>query len=231
MRNRKKCADKRANKHAAVAEIVPSQGATSQSVISFADAVSEGRDLITVMNGEERRIQLRLGELYARVERKYGDRTLAKFAKEIGVAACTLERYHSVFRAWEGIPAPGPVSYAVMRELQDHPQREEIVKENPKITKREAQKLKREREGKQKNNKSGNWRLEEAKRWFRRVCSLANEVKREMERHKEVARALREIVEPELLATLVPNLREGSAALLSLADHLEHEAGRKDVAA
>lgn len=70
MRDRKKCVNKRANKRAAVAEIVPSQGATSQSVISFADAVSEGRDLITVMNGEERRIQLRLGELYARVERK-----------------------------------------------------------------------------------------------------------------------------------------------------------------
>ena len=196
-------------------------GSAPNARISYDDAVTEGRKIIKKMDGEQRRLQMRLGELAARVERKYGDRTLAKFAKEIGVAACTLERYCSVFRAWEGIPAPGPVCYAVLRELQKHPKRAEIVKENPKITKREAQKLRREREGKQKNNKSGDWRLEEAKRWLRRVCSLANEVKREVERHKEVARALREIVEPELLATLVPNLREGSAALRSLADHLQ----------
>lgn len=164
-----------------------------------------------------------MGELADKVEQKYGDRSRAKFAKEIGVLACTLERYRSVFRAWKGIPAPGPVSYAVLRELQDHPEREKIVNENPKITKREAQKLRREHEGRP-NKKSGDGQLEEAKRWLRRVCSLANEVKRtaEVPRDKGVARILREIVDPELLTTFVPILREGSTALLSLADHLEH---------
>ena len=50
--------------------------------IPYDEAVKEGRALRKEQNGTERRIQLRLGELAARVETKYADRTLAKFAKE-----------------------------------------------------------------------------------------------------------------------------------------------------
>jgi hypothetical protein len=46
----------------------------------------------------------------------------------------------------------------VLRELQDHPNREEIVKKNPQITKREAQKLKHGHQSKQKKGKSGDWK-------------------------------------------------------------------------
>ena len=94
-----------------------------------------------------------------------------------------------------------------MRELQDHPQREEIVKENPKITTREAQKLKREHGGKL-NNKSGNWRLEERKRWLRRVYSLANEIvsTAEVVRHKEGTRDRRENTFP--IFRMIPSVRD-----------------------
>src|SRR5262245_21033514 len=88
---------------------------------AYDKAVAEGRALIKELNGEERRIQMRLGELAAGVETEYGGHTLAKFAKAIGVPACTLKRYRSVWKAWDGIEAPGPLSYSVMRELQDHP--------------------------------------------------------------------------------------------------------------
>jgi hypothetical protein len=61
--------------------------------------------------------QMRLGELADKLEPRYGDRTVAKFAAEIGIAACTLKRCLSVYRAWKGIEAPAPLSYAVLQEL------------------------------------------------------------------------------------------------------------------
>jgi hypothetical protein len=194
--------------------------------IPYEEAVAEGKDIITRMDGEQRRHQMRLGELAARVETKYADRTVAKLAKEIGVSDCTLKRYLSVYRAWDGkgIEAPGPVSYAVLRELQDHPDREVIVKNNPKITKREAQELKRQYEGKQKKGKSGDWKREEAARWLRRVCVLANDVTRTNAEVKVTRRALWEIAEPKLLTDLRESaaaLAEGSATLHLLADQLQ----------
>jgi hypothetical protein len=119
-------------------------GQHSPNDIPYADAVKEGRALRKERDDAERRTKLRLGELAARVERKtYGDRTLAKFAEEIGVRHCVLERYQSVWKAWDGQgkAAPGPVSFTVLKELQNHPQRKEIVTDNPQITKREAAKL------------------------------------------------------------------------------------------
>ena len=96
-----------------------------------------------------------------------------------------------------------------------HPDREAIVKENPKITKSDAQAKRREHEGKQqdggkqKKGKSGDWKKDENKRWLRRVCSFANEyggTAEEVLRDKEAARALREIAEPELVTALVSDL-------------------------
>jgi hypothetical protein len=63
--------------------------------IPYEEAVDEGKDIVTKMDGEQRRYQMRLGELADKVETKYADRTVAKFAKEIGVATCTLKRYLS----------------------------------------------------------------------------------------------------------------------------------------
>jgi hypothetical protein len=191
--------------------------------ISYDDAVTEGRNIIRKMEGEQRRSQMRLGELAARIEPKYRDRTVAKFAKAINVSDCTLKRYRSVYKAWDGngIVAPGPVSYAVLRELQNHPQRQEIVEQNPQITKREAQRLRREyeekqREGTKKKGKSGDWKKDENKRWLRRVQILANDIKRAAA-GVVVTPAILEILEPELL----PDLKEGGAALLKLAAQLE----------
>ena len=89
--------------------------------IPFDDAVSEGKEIVAQIEVAERG-QLRLGELADRLEPRYKDRTLAKFAAEIGVAKCTLDRYRTVYRAWAEKLAPGPnlVSYAVLRELATH---------------------------------------------------------------------------------------------------------------
>jgi hypothetical protein len=208
--------------------------AANNFIIPYDEAVTEGRALIKEKDGVERRVQIRLGELAERLDKKgkYSDRVVARFAKAIGLSSCTVHRYAAVYKAWDGsgIVAPGPVSYAVMRELKKVKNREEIVKENPKITKREAQELRREHEGKQKKQKSGDGRQKETERWLRRVICLANDVIRTAGQ-VQVTDALRQIVEPALL----PTLREAGAAFLFLADQLEHQdehqAEREEVAA
>ena len=162
-------------------------------------------------------LQMRLGELADRVdETEYRDRTQAILAKAIGYQACTLKRHRSVYRAWEGAgkKAPG-LSYAVHRELQNHPERVAIVKKKPTITRSEAQELMREwkqqQEGKHKKSKSPDGKSEQ-ERWLRQVVSFVNDIKHtaaEMMRHKGATRALREIAEPELLAMLLPKVRDG----------------------
>jgi hypothetical protein len=114
----------------------------------------------------------------------------------------------------------------VKRALQNHPEREEIVKKNPKITKRDAQKLmsawKQQHEGKQKKRKSGDGKAEEQKRWLRSVCSFANKYGRDAEEvmgDKELTRDLREIAEPAVLAALGSDLK----VLLALAALLQHQ--------
>ena len=149
------------------------------------------------------------GRTSDKVEPKYGDRTLAKFAKAVGKSACTLARQRSVYRAWQGKEAPGPVSYAVLRELQSHPDRKAIVKKKPEMTKRKAQEIMLALNGKQQKGKSRDWKAEGNNRWLRRVCSFANECGRtaeEVMRNKEVMRALREIAEPALATALVSDL-------------------------
>jgi hypothetical protein len=200
------------------------RAASNDRRIPYGEAVAKGKAIIAKLDGEQRRLQMRLGELADKVETKYRERTIAKFAKAIGVAPCTLLRHRSVYRAWDGmgIWAPGPVSYAVLRELQDHPKREAIVKENPKISKREAQRLrfayegKQQREGKRRKGKFGDCKNEEKKRWLRRVHILANDILRTTA-GVVVTHDMREIVEPELLSVLL----ESIAAQQSLVDQLE----------
>ena len=45
--------------------------------------------------------ELRLGEIADQLKTHYDDRTIAKFAKAIDVAKCTVDRYRTVYRAWK----------------------------------------------------------------------------------------------------------------------------------
>ena len=111
--------------------------------IPFNDAEHEGKELVHRLDSEWR--QFRLGELAHRVKPVYGEGTLRKYAEAIGIALCTLDRYRTVYRAWAPILAPGrKLSYAVARALASHPDRAEIIRENPEITKRNAEELARQ---------------------------------------------------------------------------------------
>ena len=185
--------------------------------IAFDEAVAEGKEIVLAINAAEDR-QLRLGELADKLEPKYGKGTIKKWAKKIGIANCTADRYRTVWRAWKEILAPGPnsipaPSYAVCRELAKHPDAAEIIRKNPEITKSEArermQKYKEEHEGK-KNNKSSKGQADgfdkDNKRWCKALVVQANAaIKFAATRKKctsEQGRRLAEALEPHLVKTV-----------------------------
>jgi hypothetical protein len=197
------------------------------ATIDYDAAVVEGKEIVTRADTD----QMRLGELADRLEPKYGDHTLENFAKAIGLAACTLERRRSVWRAWKQISAPAPESYAVAQELaklvNDDPQRAaQLIKDNPAMTKREARAKMRELKLGLKQEQvvadPAQSRRDEQRRWFKAVIKHAEEVIRDADLTNskvspQLEQALREVVEPDLLLTL----REAAEGLTKLADYLE----------
>ena len=194
--------------------------------IPYDKAVREGQAILAKIDDAERG-QLRLGELAHKLEKKYGDRTLAKFAAEIGVAKCTLDRYQTVYRAWEGKLAPGPIStsYAVLRELQTHPDRAQIIRKNPNLTKREAHERMRELKGTAKDEREreqeqeDEW-LKHDRKWFKDLVAIANEAARAAgvldEYTPEQLDKLRQAVDPKLLMYV----RGGGRMLFRVANRL-----------
>jgi hypothetical protein len=200
---------------------------TPPDTIPYDKAVREGKEIILEIEAAERG-QLRLGELADKLEKKYGDRSLAKFAAEIGVAKCTLDRYQTVYRAWKGKLAPGPISlsYAVLRELATHPEREQIISKNSNLTKREALDMMRELKGaakekqKQEQEDEDDW-LKHNRRWFRELYAHAEEAYRAadvaLNCPPEKQRELLRVVEP----LMRDNLRMYGGMLRTFADHYE----------
>jgi excisionase family DNA binding protein len=199
-------------------------------VIRYEDAVSQGKELVSELEAVAARNQLQLGELADRVETKYKDRTLARFAKDIGVVECTLKRYRDVYRAWKStnICAPGRKSfppYAVLRELETHPDKEKIIQEHPNITKREAHSLKRQQsyiaKEKREQEQEERW-LKHNRGWFKELVTLAGEVMRTVaavnvdERTPEQQEGLCQVIDPNLLR----RVRASGSVLVKTADRL-----------
>jgi hypothetical protein len=106
--------------------------------IPYDDAVSEGKEIVAKIEDAERG-QLRLGELADRLEPKYKDSTLAKCAKELGIEQSTLNHYRTVYRAWKDNILPPGAKLAVLKELATGPDRAELIKSEPNMSKRRAE--------------------------------------------------------------------------------------------
>jgi hypothetical protein len=188
-----------------------------QDSIDYDEAVSEGKEIAQKIESH----WWRLAELADNLVTKYGENTLERFAKDIGVVACTLDRHRSVYRAWKDFSAPGPkLNYAVARELVKHPDRFDLVRQNPDITKREASKIMRQLAGSPAGEDK--WTKVECTRWFKSLCTHANEVIRDAQFavgdiKPEHRRRLRDAIEPGLL----PTFRKASAALIMTVEGLE----------
>jgi len=214
---------------------------TPADTVEFHAAVIEGKQILKEIEKAERG-QLRLGELADRLEPKYGDRTLAQFAKELDIAQCTLARYRDVYRAWANanICAPGrksspsyntepSPSYAALRELATHPEREEIIQQNPKITKREARDLMREHkkqsQGVEEAEQADDW-TKHNRQWFKELVALASALYRKAdvvvdECAPEQLENLRQVIDPNLLR----DVRTSGRLVVRIADQLAELCG------
>jgi hypothetical protein len=197
----------------------------TEAAIDYEKAVAEGKEILAKIDSNRDRL-MRLGELADEIGRGYGEGRLKRFAKEIGIAPCTLARCRSVFRAWPK-EAPAPKSFSVAQELQAHPRRAEIIRQNPHITKREARQMRRRHD---KETTSASDHIgDNMRRWFRNVVRRSGEAIRDAsvadgELSPQVRQATRDAVELKLL----PTLREAAEALIRLAVYLEQLTGEEE---
>jgi hypothetical protein len=196
----------------------------------FWAAVNEAKKLLTEIDDR----WWRLGELADGVETVYGEKKLAKFANELKLSPCTVERHRDVFRAWRGNAAPGresfPQSYSVARELQALDDRFDLIEANPNITKREASDLRLMRAGKprRKKKQKGDWLGNNAESDFKHVHELANKI---ISATKIVDSEIKPDLEQELADVAevgkawLPTMRKASEQLIKFVNLCEILAG------
>jgi hypothetical protein len=193
---------------------------SANNTINYDAAVREGKRIVAKMERE----WWQLCELADGIETQYGDGTLERFAKDIGVVPCTFLRRMSVYQAWKS--APGPKSdlpcLAVARELQSHPDRFEIIKNNPNVTKREASELARQYRSEPGDDKPPDWQRQHTASWFKDLYNLATKAIQQAQITNEIVpqQQLREVLEP--MAAWLPTIREAGEAYITLANDLEN---------
>jgi len=127
--------------------------------MEYLAAVEEGKAIIADVSGK----QWALGDLALKVEKKYGENRLERFAEDINFpgAACTLGRYRPVCVAFPKT-GPRPTFFASAKVLQKHPDRIRIVTENPDISAHEAREKMRKWRDEQKGTASPTAEADEA---------------------------------------------------------------------
>jgi hypothetical protein len=183
--------------------------------VNYDEAVREAKHLLAAIDSH----QWRLGELADRLEPRYGEKTLEKFAEAIGIAPCTVERYRDVYRAWKSIPAPGreSVSYSVMRELAslEDDDKAKIVADNPTITKREARKIKDAHQKTKPPADDGDklYADQVGEKWNSNLLTLANKVL--------AVPACEKWPDVEFKKTVATRVRLAADRFSDIADHVE----------
>jgi len=196
-------------------------------IIPFAKGLAEGKKILAEIEDVRERGHFRLGEIADKIETKYGDRTHAKLAEGWNIAPSCFKRYLSVYRAWKGknIGAPGApiVPYSVLRELAGLEDREQIIRDNPNMTRREAERLRREFNGTdssssaQQTEPQGSF-LKHKRRYLKDICNRQEEVRRKAEEALEdIDEQLDELAQIAGKLTL-ENLRADAKVVVELAE-------------
>jgi len=185
--------------------------------------VAKGKELVAQLLSWDKAVELteiELGKLADGLKPIYGDKTLARFAEAIGLSADRLNRCRSVHRAYKDKEIKGPApKFGVLQALQGHPDREEILANNPKLTKRQARSFMQAlRLG---QGKEQNWQVEEARRWFAAVENRA--VQNIKDGHPAKKYMDRAVLRPAIddVDKYVATLRGGAKGLTTLADTVE----------
>jgi hypothetical protein len=122
-----------------------------------------------------------------------------------------------------------PKSYAVARELEKLDDRFEIIKDNPNLAKAGARKLLLEREGNEyqeylEKKNTPAWMRKNVEPWFKRVCKLAVDVRRQVNLVRGtggpgIEEVLREVIGPS--RGLLPSWRDAGEALIQVFNYVE----------
>jgi hypothetical protein len=214
--------------------------------ILWKDAVREGREILA----REREDKLRLGEIADKLEPKYDDRTLAKFAAALGISKSTLNHYRTTYRAWKIVP-PGAKStpYAVLealatvedrvavitaepkmskrraevhRVVKDHPKRDEILSDPDLTCTKKARELMAGSANNTGNGKGSGDGDKETKRWFNNLVTRANEMIDEAAfANQQTTAKQRHALLMAADPDLLDTVRKAGEALVKLADRLD----------
>jgi hypothetical protein len=174
-------------------------------------AIAQGIRLVKALKSS----QMKLGELADRLQPKYGEETLKRFAKAIGLPVATLARYRSVYRKWKGIEAPGP-NFAVAKALQSLPSNhiELLMNEFPNMTKRDA--ITFVKDWRNAHPEDQGWKVDEKRKWFDAALKHAQDsIKYELHGHLDPDLLLRALDNPEQAED---TFRAASGAFATLAD-------------
>jgi transposase-like protein len=187
-----------------------------EAAIKYDAAVAEGKRLVKVLDSNT----MQLGELADRVKAAYGKGKLAQFARDIGINAATLSRWRSVYRKWKGIEAPEPISATVLKTIQDHPKRAEIIKANPNLTVREARTHMRDYRLAHPE-KQQEWQVRDTRGWLGHAVKHAKDA-------IQYGHPAAHCLDPAILRLALDNpeqaeatLRAGGGALITLADEIK----------
>jgi hypothetical protein len=101
-------------------------------IIQYDDAVLKVKTI-------DQKYQWILGEIASKLEPKYGERTLERFAEDIGRNFNTLKGYQATYLSWKTEKVV-PLTFSVAQKLNPLPseKKQEILEENPNITRDEA---------------------------------------------------------------------------------------------
>jgi hypothetical protein len=193
---------------------LPKRTRRPDAEISYDDkAIAKGKRLAAILKtGDE--AEWKLGELADRLEPKYGKKTLANFASEIGLTADRLNRCRHVYRKWKDLRKKGTSpKFGVLQALAAHPLRDTIIKELPKLTVREARTFMRDWRIAHPAE-DHNWTGDEARRWFAAAIKhAADSIK--------YGYPAQSHLDPDILEQALATLRSASRAFAALADAVE----------
>jgi hypothetical protein len=189
--------------------------------IPFDAGVDEAKKILASIEKVTDDGHLRIGEIADKLETKYADRTIANFAKEIGKSPSCVKRWLSVYRAWKetqiGAARPQLIPYAVLRELQDVPDREQIIRDNPNITTRQAIEIKRKRENKNNAKDNDAW-LKTFLKGFKAACNRTAEAARWAEGAFKLSSAELDKASQKTQALLLTNMRKDAKLVIEWCD-------------
>lgn len=107
--------------------------------IPYAKGVAEAKRIVASIAKN----MWRLAEITAKLEPKYGDKTLERFAKDVGLTLRTLRKYRQTYLRFGSSKGGCAPHFSILEKLVSVPDAEKIIERHPKLTYRQAKEIAR----------------------------------------------------------------------------------------